>query len=160
MEMVRLGIGLYGINPIRGADKAVENLQEVASLHALISQIHAYPAGTSIGYGRSEYTQRDSRIATLPIGYADGILRILGNGRAHFLLPGKKVPTFGRICMDMLMLEVTDIPEAQAGDEVIIFGHQAEAHISVSELAEQADTIAYEILTRISSRVRRIYLRE
>lgn len=156
MDMVRLGIGLYGVNPTN----APQQLIEVASLHSVISQIHVYPAGTSIGYGRTQYTNRDSRIATVPIGYADGIFRNLSNGKTAFLVRGQLAPTFGRICMDTLMIDVTDIPEAQAGDEVVIFGKQSDKQRSISQLAQDADTIPYEIMTSISPRVRRIYVRE
>ncbi|TAE56738.1 MAG: alanine racemase, partial [Bacteroidetes bacterium] len=130
------------------------------SLHSSITQIHSYAAGTSIGYGRSQVAARETRIATLAIGYADGVPRNLGNGHFSFLVRGKRAPTFGRVCMDMLMLDVTDIPDARAGDEVVVFGRQGEVFISVSEFAAAAGTIAYEILVRISPRVRRLYVRE
>ena len=155
-EMVRLGIGLYGLSPGMPAP----GLQEIGTLRSLISQIQTHPAGSSIGYGRAQVTQRESRIATLPIGYADGIPRSVGEGRAHFLLHGQRVPTFGRICMDMLMLDVTEVPAAQAGDEVVLFGRQGAAHLSVADLARAAGTIPYEILVRISPRVRRVYVRD
>ncbi len=155
MDMVRLGIGLYGINPTGFRAQ----LEEVGSLHSVISQIHEYPAGTSIGYGRSQYTARDSRIATVPIGYADGIFRYLSNGRTAFLVRGKLAPTFGRICMDTLMIDVTDIPMAEAGDEVLIFGTQEDQQLSISQIAADAHTIPYEIMTSISPRVRRVYVR-
>ncbi|MEM6768774.1 MAG: alanine racemase C-terminal domain-containing protein, partial [Bacteroidota bacterium] len=102
---------------------------------------------------------RDSRIATIPLGYADGIPRSLGNGKISFLINGQLAPTFGRICMDMLMLDVTDITTAKAGDEVVLIGTQGEQQISVIDLAKAADTIPYEILVRISPRVRRVYVR-
>lgn len=156
MDMVRLGIGLYGVNPTEGT----EQLKEVASLHSVISQIHDYPAGTSVGYGRAQYTQRASRIATIPVGYADGIFRSVGNGKTAFLVKGELAPTFGRICMDTLMIDVTDIPDARAGDEVILFGEQAGQRRSISQLARDAGTIPYEIMTSISPRVRRVYVKE
>ncbi len=156
-DMVRLGIGLYGINPL---GESPLQLEEIGTLQTSISQIQEHEVGESIGYGRSQRTNRKSRIATLPIGYADGIPRSLSNGRFSFLLRGKWASTFGRVCMDMLMLDVTDIPEAQAGDDVILIGQQGEHRISVREIAHAADTIPYEILTRISPRVRRVYVRE
>ena len=155
-DMVRLGLGLYGINPAENGPE----LEEIASLKSHISQIHEYPAGTSISYGRAQYTERPSRIATVPIGYADGIFRMLGEGATRMLVRGMEVPTFGRVCMDMLMLDVTDVPGATEGDEVVIFGKQGEAVRSVGALAQDAGTIAYEILARISPRVRRVYVRE
>ena len=155
-DMVRLGLGLYGIDPT--PDQAAGgNLLEIGSLHAFISQIASHPAGTSIGYGRSQVTTRPTRIATLPIGYADGYFRSLGNGAGQALLHGRLVPTFGRVCMDMLMLDVTDVPEARAGDEVVLFGSQGAASLSVTEVAKAAGTIPYELLVRISPRVRRIF---
>jgi alanine racemase len=160
MEMVRLGIGLYGVPELPSEDGEVSALKEIGSLRSMISQIHTYPAGTSVGYGRSQFTSRESRIATVPVGYADGIFRNLGNGKAEFLVRGLRAPTFGRICMDMLMLDVTDIPGAARGDEVVLFGTQGKAFISVNELASRAGTISYEILVRISPRVRRVYIRE
>lgn len=156
MDMVRLGIGLYGVNPTEDS----HDLQEIGTLQTLISQIHSYPTGTSVGYGRSQFTTKDSRIATLPIGYADGIFRRLGNGKVSFYVKGKPAPTFGRVCMDMLMIDVSDIPEAKAGDEVLIFGKMNDVSQSVSILAQAAETISYEILTSISPRVKRVYIND
>lgn len=161
MDMVRLGIGLYGIDPVPGlaAEQAPGELKEIGSLHSVISQVQAHAAGESVGYGRAQVAQRPSRVATVPIGYADGIPRALGLGKIHFLVRGQWAPTFGRVCMDMLMLDVTDIPEAQAGDEVVLIGAQGERKISVRDLAAAADTIPYEILVRLSPRLRRVYVR-
>ncbi|MEM7657181.1 MAG: bifunctional UDP-N-acetylmuramoyl-tripeptide:D-alanyl-D-alanine ligase/alanine racemase [Bacteroidota bacterium] len=156
VEMVRMGIGLYGVHPLGQASE----LEEIGSLRSLISQIQTHPVGSSIGYGRSQRTERESRIATVPVGYADGIPRNLSNGKIGCLVRGKRAPVVGRVCMDMLMLDVTDIPEAEAGEEVVLFGRQGEAFLSVQEVAEAAGTIPYEILVRISPRVRRVYVRE
>ncbi|MCS6905275.1 MAG: bifunctional UDP-N-acetylmuramoyl-tripeptide:D-alanyl-D-alanine ligase/alanine racemase [Bacteroidia bacterium] len=153
-DWVRLGIGLYGISPI---PQYAPFLQEVGSLHSVISQLHYYPKGTSIGYNRTQTTQRDSIIATIPVGYADGIPRSLSNGKICCKVRNCWAPTIGKICMDMLMLDVTHVPDVQEGDEVTIFGSEA---LSIQEWAAAANTIPYEILTRISSRVRRIYVRE
>jgi alanine racemase len=156
-EMVRLGIGLYGVSPLE-EDRL--GLKEIGSLHTVVTQIHDYPAGTPIGYGCSTVLNRPSRVATIPVGYADGIRRSLSNGVGHFLVRGVKAPVVGRVCMDMLMLDVTDIAEVQAGDEVTLIGKQGEAIISVADLARWCTTIPYEILTGISQRVRRVYVRE
>lgn len=156
-DMVRLGIGLYGIPPFPDAKI---DLQEIGSLHSVITQVHFYDAGTPIGYGCSELTTRPSKIATVPIGYADGIRRSLSNGIGKFLVRGKRVPIIGRVCMDMLMLDVTDLAEVKGGDEVVLIGSQGDEHISTSEIAEWCGTIPYEILTGISQRVRRVYVRE
>jgi alanine racemase len=161
-DAVRLGIGLYGLNPT--PDPLALPLQEVGSLHSVVSQIHEYPAGTSIGYGRSARLDRPSRIATVPVGYADGIPRALSNGHGHALVGGQRCPYVGRVCMDMLMLDVTDVPGVRPGDEVVLFGSQTgprgTATLSVAELALAAQTIAYEILSGISPRVRRVYEKE
>jgi alanine racemase len=156
-DMVRLGIGMYGVLPFEGA--AID-LQEIGSIHTVISQIHDYPAGTPVGYGCSERRDHAIRVATLPIGYADGIRRSLGNGQGRFLLHGRRVPVIGRVCMDMLMLDVTAVADAQAGDEVVLMGRQGDEMISVTEIAERCGTISYEILTGISQRLRRVYVRE
>ncbi len=152
-EMVRLGAGLYGINTT--GTKAP--LEEIGTLVSTISQIRAYPAQVSIGYGRSQYTQQVTRIATVALGYADGVPRNLSNGNYTFLVRGKEAPIFGRVCMDMTMIDVTHIPEAQSGDEVLVFGVRGEYVHTIDKMAKQAETIPYEILVRISARVRRIY---
>ncbi|MEY3441750.1 MAG: hypothetical protein RLZZ519_31 [Bacteroidota bacterium] len=156
-DMVRLGIGLYGVPPFEGAEIT---LQEIGSLHSVVTQVHDYPTNTPIGYGCSQATNGTARIATLPIGYADGIRRSLGNGNGKFLVRGKRADVIGRVCMDMLMLDVTHIPGVQAGDEVVLMGAQDGDFISVEEIARRCDTISYEILTGISQRVRRVYVRE
>lgn len=156
-EMVRTGIGLYGISPVPGE---AANLEEVGSLHSAVQQVHEYAAGTYIGYGCSARTTRPSRIATVPVGYADGVRRSLGNGRLSVLIKGRPAPIFGRVCMDMIMIDVTDVPGVKAGDEVVLFGHQGDAFQSVNEVADKCGTIAYEILSGISQRVRRVYVRE
>lgn len=155
-NMVRLGIGLYGISPVQELQAM---LREIGSLHTSIAQVHHYPVGTSVGYNRAEVLQRPSRIATLPVGYADGLPRTLGNRRLQVLVNGQRVPVVGRICMDLLMIDITDV-HADAGDEVVIFGAQAEAFQSVQALADAAGTISYEILAGISHRVRRVYVKE
>lgn len=156
-DMVRLGIGLYGVPPFAGADI---DLQEIGSLHTVVTQVHEYVAGTPIGYGCSERTDGRARIATLPIGYADGIRRSLSNGVGKFLVRGQRAPVIGRVCMDMLMLDVTQVHGVAAGDEVVLLGAQGGDFISVEEIAGWCGTISYEILTGISQRVRRIYVRE
>ena len=157
MEMARLGIGMYGVSPL---STPVPELQEIGSLHTVISQVRTLAAGTPVGYGRSQTTTRDSKIATIPIGYADGIPRLLSNGKISFLVRGKPAPTFGKVCMDMIMLDVTDISEVSAGDEVVLFGEQDSAFQSVNALAEASGTISYEILAGISQRVRRVFVKE
>jgi alanine racemase len=148
--MVRLGIGLYGIDPI---DNRV--LHNVATLRTTILQIHEIPAGESIGYSRRTYTDRPTRIAVLPIGYADGLDRRLGNRVGHCLVNGKPAPYMGNICMDVCMIDVTDIP-CNEGDSVEIFGD----HLPISTLSDTLGTIPYEILTSVGGRIKRVYLQE
>ena len=148
-DMVRLGIGLHGISATHA------NLQPVSSFKTYISSIREVPEGQSIGYGRKSYTTRPSRIAVIPVGYADGLNRHLSNRVGNVFIKGKRVPIIGNICMDTCMIDVTDT-NATVGDEVEIFGK----HILVTELSEQLGTIPYEILTGISHRVKRVYYKE
>ena len=148
-DMVRLGIGLHGISATHA------NLQPVSSFKTYISSIREVPEGQSIGYGRKSYTTRPSRIAVIPVGYADGLNRHLSNRVGNVFIKGKRVPIIGNICMDTCMIDVTDT-NAAIGDEVEIFGK----HILVTELSEQLGTIPYEILTGISHRVKRVYYKE
>lgn len=152
-DMVRVGIGIYGISTVDNDAEA--DLQPISSLHSVIISIKDLPGGTSIGYGRKCILQRNSRIATIPIGYADGFSRCFGNGNAKLWINGTLCPTVGNICMDVCMVDVTDT-DSKVGDSVEIFGR----HIPVETLAETRGTIPYEILTSISSRVKRVYYRE
>lgn len=151
MDMVRLGIGLYGISPIDAND----GLHPVSTLKTTILQIHDFVAGDTIGYSRKCVLSRPSRIAVIPIGYADGLNRRLGNGTGEVLVNGHRAPIVGNVCMDTCMIDVTDVP-CKEGDRVEIFGE----HIPVQEIARRLDTISYEVLTSISSRVKRVYYRE
>lgn len=148
-DMVRLGIAMYGV----GINPPTSSLEKVHALHANIIQIKSYNQGDSIGYSRSHILTRQATIATVNIGYADGIPRNLG-GKWHVHLHGQKAKIVGRICMDLLMIDVTDIPSAKQGDPVEIFGENA----SLDDLSNMADTIPYEILARISPRIRRLYV--
>lgn len=147
-EKVRLGIGLHGIG-------ISSSLRPVSSFKTSVSQVRTVSAGESIGYSRLGVTEKDSKIATIPVGYADGFHRRLGNGRGQVFVNGVKAPTIGEICMDMTMIDVSGT-EAKEGDEVELFGRE----LPVSELAERAGTIAYDILTSIPERVKRVYLQE
>lgn len=151
-DMVRLGISLYGIatNP---DDK--NSLKNVATLKSNISQIKQVNANETIGYNQRGKTIKKTTIAIIPIGYADGLNRLLGNGNGHLLIHGKLAPLIGDICMDMCMIDITNIP-AKEGDEVIIFGKEH----PITEMAKNLHTIPYEILTGISRRVKRVYFQE
>lgn len=158
MDMVRLGIGLYGIGDGRTPKGA---LQTVNTLKASISQIKTIAPGETVGYGRMGLATSPLRIATLSIGYADGLLRKTGNGRYQVLIKGKKAPLVGNVCMDMAMADITHIPSAVEGDEAIIFGRDAQGNeCPVQDLALCLDTIPYEVFTSISKRVKRIYIQE
>ena len=151
-EMVRLGIGLYGID---SSDKVNSKLVNVSTLKTTISQIKQVKKGDSVGYGRVGKVSKDKTIATVGIGYADGLSRKLSDKNGRMFLNGKLVPIIGNVCMDMTMLDITGV-DANEGDEVIIFGNNP----TVEEVAEAAETIAYEILTGISGRVKRVYFQE
>ena len=152
-DMVRIGIGLYGIKTCY--DGSEDALKPVASLHSIIISLKDWPAGTTIGYGRHGVLTRPSRIATVTIGYADGYDRHFGNGHAQIWVNGTLCPTVGNVCMDAVMVDVTEA-QCQVGDRVEIFGE----HIPIERLSEARDTIPYEILTSISPRVKRVYYRE
>ena len=170
-DMVRLGLGLYGINPrdekhsfstqlsdnksLVGSSISSSSLRTVATLKTTILQIRDVPSGDSIGYSRRTILDRDSRVAAIPIGYADGLNRYLGNRNGYALVNGKKAPYLGNICMDVCMIDVTDI-DCKEGDTVIIFGED----LPITTLSDTLSTIPYEILTSVSTRVQRIYIQE
>ena len=147
LDMVRLGLGLYGINSRNNAI-----LHNISTLKTTILQIHDVPKEETVGYSRKGHLTRDSRIAALPIGYADGLDRKLGCGHAYCLVNGQRAPYVGNICMDVCMIDVTDI-DCKEGDTAIIFGDD----LPVTVLSDAVGTIPYEILTGVSSRVKRVY---
>jgi len=149
MDMVRLGIGLYGVEVTGKFDT---NLKSVSTLKTTISQVKTLPPGATIGYSRKGKLPKGGKIATLAIGYADGYDRRFSQGKGYVLINGKKASVIGNVCMDMTMVDVSDI-DAKAGDEAVIYGEQ----ISLKELADQIGTIPYELLTNISTRVKRVY---
>jgi Alr-MurF fusion protein len=150
MDMVRLGIGLYGID---SANTGIAELLPVATLKSTIAQLKNIKKGDSVSYNRKGIVTRDSVIATVRIGYADGYSRRLGYGNGKMLINGKAAPVIGTVCMDMTMVDVTDIPGVKEGDDVILFG----AELPIQQLAAWAGTIPYEIMTGISQRVKRVY---
>lgn len=152
LDMVRLGISLYGISP---SGVSADQLVNVSSLKTTILQIQHLKKGESVGYGRKTFLEKDTTIAIIPIGYADGFDRHLGQGRGEVLIKGKRCPVVGNICMDLCMIDITDL-SVKEGDSVLIFGDE----LSVFELADKLDTIPYEILTSISPRVKRVYYKE
>ena len=151
-DMVRIGIGMMGISCVPEIEK---QLQNVATFKTVISQISKVEKGDSIGYSRKYIAEKDSRIATIPIGYADGIPRLIGNKKGFVIIKGQKVPIVGNVCMDMLMADLGEIP-AKEGDEVVIFNSCK----TLEEFADYCQTIPYEVLTSISRRVKRIYIKD
>ncbi|MGI6572208.1 MAG: bifunctional UDP-N-acetylmuramoyl-tripeptide:D-alanyl-D-alanine ligase/alanine racemase [Fermentimonas sp.] len=149
-DMVRLGIGLYGVSA-----SGLEGLRNVCSLKTTILQVKEVPLNETVGYGRKEKLTSDARIATIRIGYADGLNRRFGNRVGWVLINGRLAPIVGNVCMDLCMIDVTDI-EAKEGDAVVIFGEG----LPVTEQAERIGTIPYEILTSVSPRVKRVYIKE
>lgn len=152
-EMVRLGIGLYGVSSASGKSLP---LKEAVELKTTIAQIRRVKKGESVGYGRSRLLEKDTTIATIRIGYADGFPRSLGNGRGTVLIRGIAYPTIGNVCMDMTMINLGDDDQIQVDEDVLVFGRDH----SITTIAQQAHSIPYEIMTGISVRVPRIYLSE
>jgi alanine racemase len=150
-DMVRLGIGVYGVSNDPAEQKYLEN---VGTLKSVISQIRTITAGESVGYGRKFMAEKPTKVATIPIGYADGISRGWGNGAGFVTIKDKKAKILGSVCMDMLMVDVTEI-DCTEGDSVIVFGESP----TVSQMAKKLNTIPYEVLTSISQRVKRVFYR-
>jgi alanine racemase len=149
-DMVRPGIGIYGVGHYEGIE-----LKPAGRFKSRISQIKNVPAGEPVGYGCADVSDKERIIATVPVGYADGLNRRLGNGKGNLFIKGRRAPVTGNICMDMCMADITGI-DVKEGDEAEIFGE----NISISELALQCETIPYEILTSIPGRVKRVFFRE
>jgi len=148
-DYVRIGIGLFGV---RVADvPSTWELRPAIQFTTVISTIHSIAPGEGVGYGMTDTSDTLRLVATLPVGYADGFPRHLSHGKGHVAIHGKLAPVVGKVCMDMVMVDVTEIPHTQPGDPVELFG----STISVESFAEAAGTIPYEILTRIAARVHR-----
>ena len=156
LDMVRPGIATYGLAP--SADAAgVLDLKPMMSLHTIIAQLRDVPAGTDVSYGRTYTTPRPIRMAVLPIGYADGLSRAL-SGKISFRIHGKDAPVVGRICMDMCMVDVSDIPEAAVGDEATLFGYdESGALLPCERISDALGTISYEVLCSVNKRIPRFY---
>ncbi len=156
LDMVRLGIALYGLCPSGQLPLPQSHrLRPVMHLRSRITQIQTLPAGTPVSYSCTFVTEKETRVATICIGYADGIPRLL-SGKGSLLIKGKKAPILGRVCMDQLMIDVSDIPEAKKGDTVTVFGIDHGVCQSADEIAAICDTIGYEVITGIDRRVPRI----
>jgi Alr-MurF fusion protein len=153
LDMVRLGIGLYGVDP---TSEKFDALKPVATLKTIISQIKKIRKGETIGYGRRGTADHDMAIGTIAIGYADGFSRAFSRGIGKVLIQGKEVPVIGNVCMDMTMVDLSTITDPNEGDEVIIFGKE----YPIQKVAESINTIPYEILTNTSERVKRVFTAE
>ena len=158
-NMVRQGIILYGLRP--SDEVAFNNIavpQPVMSMKTRVVQVKTLPAGECISYGCTYTTQKETRVATLCAGYADGVTRVLSNN-GEVLIRGKRAKIIGRVCMDQFMVDVTDVLDVEAGDTATIFGTDGDETISVDEIAKKANTINYEIICNINSRVTRVYMK-
>ncbi len=153
-DYVRTGIALFGAAPL---DDRPFRLEPLMRWRTQIVRLKELPAGHAVGYGATFHTARPSRIATLPLGYADGYDRGLSN-RGEVLVRGRRVPVVGRVSMDLVTIDVTDVPDAQAGDEVVLLGRQGRDEITVDEIAAKLGTISYEVFCSVSGRVPRVYL--
>ena len=156
LDMVRPGIILYGINPFEGGSPSI-NLKPALSWKAKIAYVKQVPRGTGISYGRTHITRRNVRIATLPLGYADGLSRALSN-KGEVLIRGQRAPIVGRVCMDQCMVDVSQIEGVRIGDEAVLIGSQGGEPLRAEELAEKIGTIGYEVLCNIGKRVPRVYV--
>jgi alanine racemase len=158
LEMVRPGLGIYGCYPSRQVERSLP-LRPVLSLKGRVARLSSLAPGESVSYGRTWRAPRPSLIGLVMCGYADGLPRALSN-RGSVLVRGRRAPIVGRVCMDMCMVDLSDIPDVAVDDEVVIIGRQGEEEISADEVAELCDTTSYEILCGISARVPRLYLRQ
>jgi len=157
LDLVRPGIMLYGYHPRGRRHPAEPALRPALRFRTAISQLKDVPRGASVSYGRTFVAPRDLRVATLPVGYADGWGRLLSN-RGQVLIRGQRVPVIGRVCMDMTMVDVTGLQEVRVGDEVVLIGRQGREELTADEVAEAQGTISYEVLCRIGPRVPRVSL--
>jgi alanine racemase len=160
LDLVRIGIALYGLWPSRQTRTAMNgahfDLEPALSLHSKVVAVRGVEAGAPIGYGGSYHAPKRTRIGIVPLGYADGIPRLLSN-RGAFLVGGKRCPIVGRVCMNMTMIDLAATPDAEAGDDVTLLGRQGEAQITADEWAQWAETINYEIVTRLPAELPRAY---
>lgn len=160
LDMVRPGIILYGLYPSAEVDRCKISLKPAMTLKANVILVKDVEKDTCISYGRIFKTSRDSRIATIPIGYADGYTRLLSN-KGKVLVNGEPAPVVGRICMDQCMIDVTDLKkEVHVGDEAVLFGKQGDAEISVDQVAAEIGTVNYEVICIIGKRIPRVYLKD
>ncbi len=159
LSMVRAGITLYGLNPSGDVTCELLNLKSAMSLKSHVSYVKWVPVGVAISYGGTFVTPKEMRVATIPVGYADGYPRQLSN-KGCILIKGKRAPILGRVCMDQFMVDVTDIPEVKTGDEVVLLGHQENEVITAEELGDLSGRFNYELVCDINKRVPRVYIKD
>lgn len=159
LNMVRGGIMIYGLYPSKDVDKKKVSLKPAMTLKAKISHLKEVPEGTGVSYGQIFVTKRKSKIATIPIGYADGFTRLL-TSKVEVSIGGKRVPIVGKICMDQCMIDVTDIENVEIGDEVVLFGDGKNGAPHIDEIAEKLNTINYEVVCMVGRRVPRVYIKD
>jgi alanine racemase len=158
MDLVRAGITIYGLYPSNEVDRNLLKLRPAMELKSTVSYVKDVPAGVGISYGGTYVTDKPIRVATIPVGYADGYPRSLSN-KGYVLIHGKRAPILGRICMDQFMVNVTGIQDVNAGDQVTLIGNDGDACILMEELGDLSGRFAYEFACGISARVPRVYLR-
>jgi alanine racemase len=158
LDLVRCGIATYGLYPSAAVGREVP-LRPALALKARVGRVSCHPAGTSVGYGRTYVADRDFVAALVPGGYADGLRRSLSN-LGQVLIHGHRARILGRVSMDQVVVDVTDIPGVEVGDEVVVLGQQGEERITAEDLATWTGTINYEVVTAVAARVPRLYLRE
>lgn len=155
LDMVRVGLGLYGLNPAANNQDAIQ-LTPIQTVQTTITHIKDFPAGESVGYGRSYVAEKPIKIATVAIGYADGVAKSLSN-KGYFSYQGERLPILGEVCMDQIMLDSTNLPDLKTGDQVVYFGKPADGNMLVTEVAKYANASQYDLLCRMGTRVKRIY---
>ena len=158
LDMVRVGVALYGLSPSSEVPKETLGLTQAISIHSRITYVKTIPEGVPVSYGGTYVTDRRIRIATIPVGYADGYPRALSN-KASVLIHGQRARILGRVCMDQFMVDVSDIPDVKAGDEVVLLGRQGSEMITAEEIGDMADRFNYELVCDINKRVPRLYTR-
>jgi alanine racemase len=158
LDMVRPGIATYGLHPSEEVNKSRVDLRPVMSVKSRVIHLKRVPPGFNISYGITFQTKKQTTIATVPVGYADGFNRLLSS-RGHMLVHGQRVPIVGRVCMDLTMLDVGDVSGVALEDEVVVFGEQGNEAITADEIASHLDTINYEIVSTVTARVPRVYLK-
>lgn len=155
LDMVRVGLGLYGLDPTAGSESKIK-LEPIETVSAVVTHIKDFPAGQSVGYGRTFVSENPMRIATVAIGYADGVAKSLSN-KGNFTFDGHKLPILGEVCMDQVMLDCSEVGELMIGDMITYFGNPKNDDLLLTEVAKTADASQYDLLCRIGNRVKRVY---